>query len=73
MSELTELQKTTRAAAIEAGCDPDILDAGGHAISCRCPKCLKYWTLMMPEDMMDEWRGCCPFSDDEIGEAMVSG
>lgn len=86
MSELTELQKTTRQMAIDAGCDPDILDAGGHELPCRCHKCLKYWTTTMPEppvkgnvewerfysEEMAEWNALCPFSQEEIGEAMQS-
>lgn len=82
----TPLQDRVRQAAIDAGMDPDVLDAADHPLDCKCPKCLKYWISAEPklpvfrnvsgwdmwEEDMDEWRRLCPFTEEEIEDGRSS-
>jgi len=84
MSERTPLQNTIRELARQDGVDLDILDAADHPGTCRCPKCLKYWMSFMPappegdsaeewdnyHDELYAWSEVCPFTQEEIGEAL---
>ena len=69
--EQTPLQRQVRDMAMDAGVDPDILDAGGHIKACRCHKCKKYWICFLPdedddpEDIADFWN-MCPFPRKEL-------
>jgi len=61
----TPFQQHIIGLGIAAGIDPKIFDASDHPYTCKCEKCLMWWSGMGRDPDSDSFG---PFTDDEIAE-----